>query len=252
MPDDHPVPTFRGRAGRALSDRRRHPRCDRQRRCARKATGQRRAARKAHIRERVRHRAGAASWRRRVARAPPGRALEEIAGVTLGCGSLDARLSRAREHHRLHLTRTLMESLLDADRRTRGPARALRRRARRSSPRRCASTSSTRSARSAGTSAPTSAPASWPSRCTRCSTRPATRSSGTSATRPTRTRSSPGAVTSWRRSASTAAWRRSARSPSPRTTSWAPATPRPRSATRSGSRRGCASWIPTRTPRSWR
>ncbi len=43
-----------------------------------------------------------------------------------------------------------------------------------------------------------------------------------------------------RRSASTAAWRRSARSPSPSTTSWAPATPRPRSATRSGSRRRCA------------
>ena len=39
---------------------------------------------------------------------------------------------------------------------------------------------------------------------------------------------------SCRRSASTAAWRRSARSPSPSTTSWAPATPRPRSATPSG------------------
>ena len=42
------------------------------------------------------------------------------------------------------------------------------------------------------------------------------------------------------RSASTAASRRSARSPSPSTTSWAPATPRPRSATRSASRRRCA------------
>ncbi len=36
-----------------------------------------------------------------------------------------------------------------------------------------------------------------------------------------------------RRSASTRAWPRSARSSSPSTTSWAPATPRPRSATRS-------------------
>ena len=37
-----------------------------------------------------------------------------------------------------------------------------------------------------------------------------------------------------------AAWRRSARCSSPSTTSWAPATRRPRSATRSGSRRRCA------------
>ncbi len=43
---------------------------------------------------------------------------------------------------------------------------------------------------------------------------------------------------SWRRSASTAASRRSARSPSPRTTSWAPGTRRPRSATRSGIKEG--------------
>jgi hypothetical protein len=53
-------------------------------------------------------------------------------------------------------------------------------------------------------------------------------------TRPTRTRSSPVAATGCRRSASTTDWRRSARSSSPSTTSWAPATPRPRSATRSG------------------
>ena len=42
------------------------------------------------------------------------------------------------------------------------------------------------------------------------------------------------------RSAPTAASRPSARSPSQSTTSWAPATPRPRSATPSGSRRACA------------
>ena len=45
------------------------------------------------------------------------------------------------------------------------------------------------------------------------------------------------------RSASTRGWRRSARCSSPSTTSWAPATPRPRSATRSGSRRRCGSGI---------
>ena len=44
--------------------------------------------------------------------------------------------------------------------------------------------------------APTSAPASWPWRCTRCWTRRRTRSCGTSAIRPTRTRSSPAAATS--------------------------------------------------------
>ena len=96
------------------------------------------------------------------------------------------------------------------------------------SPRRSASTSSTRSARSAATSAPTSAPASSPSRCTRCSTRRATRSSGTSATRPTRTRSSPAAATSsptirqYERPRAVLLDRTS-----PSTTSWAPATPRP-------------------------
>ena len=41
------------------------------------------------------------------------------------------------------------------------------------------------------------------------------------------------------RSANTAGWHRSARSASPSTTSWAPATPRPQLATRSGSKRGC-------------
>ncbi len=79
----------------------------------------------------------------------------------------------------------------------------------------------------------------------------ATRSSGTSATRPTRTRSSPAAATGSRRSASTRASRRSARSPSPSTTSWAPATPRPRSATPSASRRRCATGS-ARTARSSR
>ena len=40
-PHRQTVPSFRGRAGRPIPDRRRHPRCDRQRRCAWKAEGQR-------------------------------------------------------------------------------------------------------------------------------------------------------------------------------------------------------------------
>ena len=86
------------------------------------------------------------------------------------------------------------EPLLAGDRRPRRPARASTTSSCSRSRRRCAPTSSTRSARSAATSAPTSAPASSPSPCTACSTRPATRSSGTSATSPTRTRSSPAAA----------------------------------------------------------
>ena len=159
-----------------------------------------------------------------------------------GAGAGRARPGhRARADHRLHRhPELLMTDLLQRIDKPAGPPRARATRSSSRSPRRCASTSSTPWARSAATSAPTSAPARSPSRCTRCSTPRATRSSGTSATRPTRTRSSPAAATSCTRSASTRAWRRSARSTSPRTTSWAPATPRPRSATRSGSRRRCA------------
>ena len=88
---------------------------------------------------------------------------------------------------------------------------------------------------------------------TACSTRRATRSSGTSATRPIRTRSSPAAATSSTRSASTGVSRRSARSSSPSTTSWARATPPRRCPTRSGikeamrrgARRGRQAWWPS-------
>ena len=53
------LPPLRGGAGRALPDRRRHPRCDRDGGRARQAAGQRRAPRQAHVRQRVRARRGA-------------------------------------------------------------------------------------------------------------------------------------------------------------------------------------------------
>ena len=52
---DNAVSSFRRRAGCAVPDRRRHPRRDRHRRCARQAARQRRASRQAHICERVRN-----------------------------------------------------------------------------------------------------------------------------------------------------------------------------------------------------
>ena len=62
-PAHNALPPLRGRAGRAVPDRRRHPRRDRDRRGPRQAAGQRRAPRQAHVRHGVRPGRGARAGR---------------------------------------------------------------------------------------------------------------------------------------------------------------------------------------------